>query len=394
MEQIKDLNFESKQVHAGHIDDEYGSAAVPIYQTSTFRFRDAEHGAACFAGKEKGYIYTRIANPTIKALEDNIAELEGGFGGIATGSGMAAATTLYIALLGQDQHIISTDAIYGPARGVIENHFSRFGVQYSYIDTSEPDNIIKSIRKNSKVLYIETPANPTLNLTDLRKCSEIAREYGLILVVDNTFCSPFLQNPLSFGADIVFHSVTKFINGHADVVGGIIVTRTEELYKIIRPVMVSMGCCMDPHQAYMVLRGVKTLSLRIERAQQNAEQIAKFLFNHPKVAWIKYPGLVSHPQYELARKQMRGFGSMLSFGLKGGFDAGKKLMNSVKLSTLAVSLGGVETLIQHPASMTHATVPQDEKLKAGITDDLIRYSVGIENIKDLIADLDQALGKV
>jgi len=394
MEQIDDLSFESKQVHAGHFHDEYGSAVVPVYQTSTFRFRDADHGAACFAGKEKGYIYTRIANPTIKALEDNIAELEGGFGGIATGSGMAAATTLYMALLSKDQHIISTDAIYGPARSVIENHFSRFGVQYSYVDTSEPDNIIKSIRKNSKLLYIESPANPTMKLSDLRKCSEIAKKNGLILVVDNTFCSPFLQNPLAFGADIVFHSVTKFINGHADVVGGIIVTRNEELYKMIRPVMVSMGCCMDPHQAYLVLRGVKTLSLRIERAQQNAGQIADFLYNHPKVAWIKYPGLPSYPQHDLAKKQMRGFGSMLSFGLKGGFEAGKRLMNSVKLSTLAVSLGGVETLIQHPASMTHAKVPQDEKLKAGITDDLVRFSVGIENIKDIINDLEQALEKV
>jgi methionine-gamma-lyase len=394
MEQTENLHFESKQVHAGHFDDEFGSASVPIYQTSTFRFRDAEQGAACFAGKDKGYIYTRIANPTIKALEDNITQLEGGYGGIATGSGMAAATTLYMALLGQNQHIISTDAIYGPARGVIENHFSRFGVNYSYIDTSDPDNIVKSIRKDSKILYIETPANPTMNLTDLKKCSEIAKENGLILVVDNTFCSPYLQNPLSFGADIVFHSVTKFINGHADIVGGIIVSRTEELYKKIRPVMVSMGCCMDPHQAYMVLRGVKTLSIRIERAQQNAMEVARFLLNHPEIAWIKYPGLPSHPQYELAKKQMRGFGSMLSFGLKGGFEAGKKLMNSVRLSTLAVSLGGVETLIQHPASMTHASVPQNEKIKAGITDDLVRYSVGIENINDIIADLEQALKKV
>jgi len=394
MKQIENLHFESKQVHAGHLDDEYGSAAVPIYQTSTFRFRDADQGAACFAGADKGFIYTRIANPTIKALEDNISQLEGGFGGIATSSGMAAATTLYIALLGQNQHIISTDAIYGPARGVIENHFSRFGVHYSYVDTSEPDNIIKSIRKNSRVLYIETPANPTMSLTDLSKCCEIARKYGLVLVVDNTFCSPFLQNPLSFGADVVFHSVTKFINGHADVVGGIIITRTEELYKKIRPVMVSMGCCMDPHQAYLVLRGVKTLSIRVERAQQNAMQIASFLMDHPKVAWIKYPGLETHPQHDLAKKQMRGFGSMLSFGLKDGFKAGKKLMNSVKLSTLAVSLGGVETLIQHPASMTHASIPQNEKLKAGITDDLVRYSVGIENINDLINDLEQALEKV
>jgi methionine-gamma-lyase len=394
MEQNKDLNFESKQVHSGHFEDEYGSAVVPIYQTSTFRFRDADHGAACFAGKDKGYIYTRIGNPTITALEENISQLEGGYGGIATSSGMAAATTLYIALLGKDQHIISTDAIYGPARGVIENHLSRFGVQYSYINTSDPDNIIKSIRKESKVLYIETPANPTMNLTDLSKCSEIAREHGLILVVDNTFCSPYLQNPFDFGADVVFHSVTKFINGHADVVGGIIVTKTEELYKKIRPVMVTMGCCMDPHQAYMVLRGVKTLSIRIERAQENAMQIARFLQNHPKIAWVKYPGLESHPHYELAKKQMRGFGSMLSFGLKGGFEAGKKLMNSVRLSTLAVSLGGIETLIQHPASMTHASVPRDEKLKAGITDDLVRYSVGIENINDLINDLNQALAKV
>jgi methionine-gamma-lyase len=394
MEQTKNLNFESKQVHSGHIEDEYGSAVVPIYQTSTFRFRDADHGAACFAGKDKGYIYTRIGNPTITALEDNISQLEKGYGGIATSSGMAAATTLYIALLGKDQHIISTDAIYGPARGVIENHLSRFGVQYSYIDTSDPDNIIKSIRKESKVLYIETPANPTMNLTDLSKCSEIAREHGLLLVVDNTFCSPYLQNPFDFGADVVFHSVTKFINGHADVVGGIIVTKTEELYKKIRPVMVTMGCCMDPHQAYMVLRGVKTLSIRIERAQENAMQIARFLQNHPKIAWIKYPGLESHPHFELAKKQMRGFGSMLSFGLKGGFEAGKKLMNSVRLSTLAVSLGGIETLIQHPASMTHASVPRDEKLKAGITDDLVRYSVGIENINDLINDLNQALSNV
>ncbi len=394
MEQTENLSFESKQVHSGRFDDEYGSAVVPIYQTSTFRFRDADHGAACFAGKDKGYIYTRIANPTITALEDNISQLEGGYGGIATSSGMAAATTLYIALLGKDQHIISTDAIYGPARGVIENHFSRFGVQYSYVDTSDPDNIIKSLRKETRVLYIETPSNPTMNLTDLTRCSEIAREHGLILVVDNTFCSPYLQNPLSFGADVVFHSVTKFINGHADVVGGMIVTGTEELYKKIRPVMVTMGCCMDPHQAYMILRGVKTLSIRIERAQQNAMQIARFLQDHAKIAWIRYPGLESHPQYELAKKQMRGFGSMLSFGLKGGFEAGKKLMNSVRLSTLAVSLGGIETLIQHPASMTHASVPRDEKLKAGITDDLVRYSVGIENINDLINDLKQALEKI
>lgn len=391
---MKKLHFETKQVHSGHYYDEHGSVNVPIYQTSTFRFKDADHGAACFAGEGKGYIYTRIANPTIRALEDNLADLEGGYGGIATSSGMAAATTIYMALLGQGQHIISTDAIYGPARGVIEKHFSRFGVDYSYINTSDTGNILKAIRPDTKVLYIETPANPTMNLTDLRACSEIARKHGLTLVVDNTFSSPYLQNPLELGADVVFHSVTKFINGHADIVGGIIITKTEELYHKIRTLMISMGCCMDPHQAFLILRGIKTLSLRVEKAQQNAMDVALFLSKHPKVSWIKYPGLPSHPHHELARQQMKGFGSMISFGLKGGYDSGKKLMNNVKLSTLAVSLGGVETLIQHPASMTHAAVPGDEKIKAGITDDLVRYSVGIENINDLIKDLEQALNSI
>jgi methionine-gamma-lyase len=391
---MKNLHFETKQIHSGHFHDEFGSVTVPIYQTSTFRFKDAEHGAACFAGDEKGYIYTRIANPTIRALEENMANLEGGYGGIATSSGLAAATTIYMALLGQGHHIISTDAIYGPARGVIEKHFSRFGVNYSYINTSDTKNILEVIRPDSKVLYIETPANPTMNLTDLRACSEIAKQNDLILVVDNTFCSPYLQNPLALGADVVFHSVTKFINGHADVVGGIIVTKSEELYNRIRPLMITMGCCMDPHQAFLVLRGIKTLSIRVDRAQQNAMEIAQFLVNHPKISWIKYPGLPSHPQHKLAKQQMKGFGSMISFGLKGGYEAGKKLMNAVRLSTLAVSLGGVETLIQHPASMTHAGVPPNEKLKAGITDDLVRYSVGIENINDLKEDLVQALGTV
>ncbi len=390
----KEQGFETKQVHAGHFKDAYGSAVVPIYQTSTFEFLDADHGAACFAGEDSGYIYSRIANPTIRAFENNIASLENGFGGIATSSGMGSATTIYMALLGQGQHIVSTDAIYGPARSVIENHFSRFGVEYSYIDTSDTQNILRAIQPNSRVLYIETPANPTMQITDLKACASIAKEHNLTLVVDNTFCSPFLQNPLDLGADVVFHSITKFINGHADVVGGVIVTKTEKLYKKIRPLMVTMGCNMDPHQAYMVLRGVKTLSVRVERAEQNAMMIAEYLEKHSKVRWIKYPGLPSHPQYELAKQQMKGSGSMISFGLKNGFEGGKNLMNNVRLAKLAVSLGGVESLIQHPASMTHAIIPEKEKLKAGITPDLIRLSVGIENINDLLADLEEALKKV
>ncbi len=387
----KDLKFDSRLIHAGALDDPFGSVSVPIYQSSTFAFKNAEHGAACFAGEDDGYIYTRIGNPTITALEENIASLEGGFGGIATSSGMGAATSIYMALLNQGDHILSTDAVYGPSRNIIENHFSRFGVESSYVDSTDIEELKKNIRPNTKILYIETPANPTIGITDLEACAALARENYLIMVVDNTFCSPFLQNPLEYGADVVFHSVTKFINGHADVVGGVIVTATEELYNKIRSMMVLTGCNMDPHQAWLVLRGVKTLSLRISRSQSTAMKIAHYLEDHPRVAWVRYPGLVSHPQYELAGRQMRGYGSMISFGLKGGYEEGKMLMNKLELATLAVSLGGVETLVQHPASMTHAGISAENKAKTGITDDLVRYSVGIEDANDLIADLEQSL---
>ncbi|MDD4209987.1 MAG: aminotransferase class I/II-fold pyridoxal phosphate-dependent enzyme [Bacteroidales bacterium] len=390
----KNKGFNTKLIHAGAFEDEFGSATVPIYQTSTFKFKNAQDGADCFAGKSKGYIYTRIGNPTIRAFEQNIAQLENGFDGIATSSGMGAVSTVYMALLAAGSHIISSDAVYGPARGVLEQDFSRFNVEASFVNTSNTDNIIKAIKPNTKVLYIETPANPTMEITDIAACAAIAKKHGLILVVDNTFCSPYLQKPLDLGADVVLHSITKFINGHADIVGGVIVAKDEKLYKQIRHSMVYMGCNMDPTQAFMVLRGVKTLAIRIERAQENAMKVAEFLATHPKIAWIKYPGLPSHPQYELAKKQMSGFGSMMSFGLKGGFAAGEKLMNNVHLALLAVSLGGVETLIQHPASMTHAAVSKENKLAAGITDELVRFSVGIEDVEDIIADLKNGLDKI
>ncbi len=387
----KNLKFNSKLIHAGEYDFDFGSAVVPIYQTSTFRFNDAQHGADCFAGKSDGYIYTRIGNPTIKVLEDNIAALENGFGGIATSSGMGAVSSVYFTFLGQGAHIVSTASVYGPSRGILEQDFSRFGVEADFVDTSNPEVVRKAIKKNTKVLYIETPSNPTIEIADLEEMVKIAKEHNLITVVDNTFSSPYLQQPLDFGVDVVLHSITKFINGHADIVGGVIVAKNEELYKKIRHSMVYLGCNMDPHQAFMVVRGVKTLAIRIERAQENAMKIAEFLENHPKVAWVKYPGLKSHPQHELAKKQMKGFGSMISFGVKGGLEAGKTLMDNVHLCALAVSLGGVETLIQHPASMTHAAVSHEDKLKAGITDDLVRFSVGIEDVDDIIADLSNAL---
>ena len=390
----KELKFNSKLIHGGGYKDPLGSANVPIYQTSTFAFESAEEAAKCFASDSDGYIYTRIGNPTITALEKLISELENGYDGIATSSGMAAVMTIYTALLNNGDHIVSTDAVYGPSRGLIENHFSRFGVQSSYINTTDIADIEKAIRPNTKMLYIETPANPTIDITDLKACAKLAKDKNILLVVDNTFCSPYLQKPLDYGADVVFHSMTKFINGHADIIAGIIIAKEKTIYEKLRAMMIYIGCNMDPHQAYMVLRGVKTLSIRVKEAQKNAMKVAEFLETHPKVAWVKYPGLKSHPQYLLASEQMKGSGAIISFGLKGGYEAAKIVMNNVKLALLAVSLGGVESLIQHPASMTHAKISGEAKLTAGITDDLIRYSVGIEDIDDIIDDLQNALGKV
>ena len=388
--------FATKVIHGGLDEDDnvYGEVSVPIYQTSTFSFRSADDGADKFSGKKKGYIYTRMGNPTIKALEDCIASLENGYGGLATASGMAAVTTLYMTFLEQGAHIISTDAVYGPSRVVLERDFSRFGVQSSFVNTCEISNIEKAIRPNTKLLFIETPTNPTIQLADIQACARLAKAHNLSLIVDNTFSSPFLQRPLELGADIVFHSLTKFINGHSDIVGGIIIPKTEELFKKIQKVLFYMGGTMDPHQAWLVLRGVRTLALRVEKSVENASKIARFLESHPKVEWITYPGLTNHPQHELAKKQMDGFGSMLSFGVKKGLAGGKILMDNVRLITLAVSLGGIESLIQHPASMTHAAMSPAEKAKAHITDDLVRLSVGCEDYRDLIKDLDQALNKI
>ena len=390
----KHLGINSKLVHAGHQSDPTGSVNVPIYQTSTFAFRDAAHGAALFAGEEDGYIYTRIANPTIRALEENVAELEHGCGAIATSSGMGAVCTVYMALLEAGAHLVSTASVYGPSRTVIEREFSRFGVQSSYVATSDLEQVRSALRPETKIVYIETPANPTMEVSDIQAIADLAHAYGCLVVVDNTFASPYLQTPLDLGADVVVHSVTKFINGHADVVGGVIVAADEALYAQLRKTMINLGCNMDPHQAFLVLRGLKTLGIRIERAQQSAMQIARWLERQPEVECVRYIGLESHPQHEIARRQMRGFGSMISFDLKGGMDAGRQLMNNVRVATLAVSLGGVETLIEHPASMTHAGMSAEMRRAAGFTDGLVRYSVGIEDVGDLIADLRQALDRV
>ena len=387
----KNAGFTSKLIHAGGIHDEFGSAVTPIYQTSTFQFKSADHGARCFSGEEKGYIYTRLGNPTIDDLENTLTELENGYGTVVTASGMAAVNNVYLAILGAGDHMVSHNAVYGPTRSIMEKLYPKLGVESTYVDCTNLENIEKAIQPNTKLLYLETPANPTIGITDIAGAAAIAHKHNVLVCVDNTFCSPYLQKPLDLGADIVLHSMTKFINGHADIVGGAVTAKTKEIFAEIKYVMTNVGFNMDPHQAFLTRRGLKTLSIRIDKAQQNAEKIADYLENHPKIEWVLYPGLKSHPQYELAKRQMSGPGSMLSFEVKGGLEAGKKVMDNVHLALLAVSLGGIETLIQHPASMTHSKLSKEEKLEAGITDGLVRLSVGIEDVDDIIADLEHAL---
>lgn len=388
-------HFDTACIHAGQDPDElFGGVSVPIYQSSTFAFANAEEGADRFSGRSGGYKYTRLGNPTTAALEACVAELEGGGFALATASGMAAVSTAYLAFLAAGQHLVSTDSVYGPSRTLIEREFSRFGVTADFVDTSRPENLQAAIRPTTRLVYLETPANPTLAITDIAAAARIAHAAGALVVVDNTFCSPMLQRPLDLGADVVLHSMTKFLNGHSDVVAGILVTRDRTLADRLKTVLVQMGGTIDPHQAWLVLRGIKTLPLRVRAAQENARRLAEDLTRHPQVAAVTYPGLPGHPQYQLARKQMKGPGAMISFELAGGVEAGRLLMNGVKLATLAVSLGGIETLIQHPASMTHAAVPRAARLAAGIRDGLVRLSVGCETYEDLRRDLFDALDEI
>ncbi len=390
----KRAGFNSKLIHAGDMEDTLGSAVTPIYQTSTFRFKNADHGARCFSGEEKGYIYTRLGNPTIDDLENTLAELENGYAAVVNSSGMAAVNNVYLAFLGTGDHIVGHNSVYGPSRSVMEKFYPKLGVESTFVDCTRLENIEMAIRPNTKLLFLETPANPTMGITDIAGAVAIAHKHNILVCVDNTFCSPYLQKPLDLGADIVLHSMTKFINGHADIVGGCVITKTKALFVDIAYVMKNIGFNMDPHQAWLTRRGLKTLSVRIERAQASSVKIAEFLESHPKIDWVLYPGLNSHPQHELAKKQMAGPGAMMSFVVKGGLTAGKTVMDNVQLALLAVSLGGIETLIQHPASMTHSKLSKEKRLEAGITDGLVRLSVGIEDVEDIIADLDHALSLV
>ena len=391
MTQHEHASLETLAVHAGIGTYEHLPVVPPIFQTSTFAFETADQGAALFAGKKEGYIYSRMGNPTVQALERSVATLEGGHAGLACGSGMAAIHTTLATLLQQGDHLICSDAVYGPTCCLVETILTRFGIESTLVDTSNLDAVREAIRPNTKVIFVETPGNPTLVMTDLEAVSKLAHEHGALVVVDNTFMSPILQRPLKWGVDVVVHSLTKFLNGHADVVGGVIVVKDQERYTQMRKALNHFGGVLPPMESFLVHRGIKTLALRMQRHCENATKVAEYLDNHAAVEWVRYPGLKSHPQHAIGCKQMEGPGGMISFELRGGLEAGRKMMDSVKLCGLAVSLGGVETLIQHPPSMTHATMGAAARQRANITDGLVRLSVGIENVEDIIADLEQAL---
>ncbi len=388
------LSIESKCVHSGVGEYEFGPVVPPIYQTSTFKFESSEHGASLFKGEEKGYIYTRMLNPTVEAMENAVAALEGGHKALGCASGMAAIHTVFASLLKAGDHIICSKSVYGPTATLVATVLTKFNIESTFVNTSDLEKVKAALKPNTKIIYIETPGNPTLETTDLQLVSDLAHENDAVVVVDNTFMSPILQRPFEFGADIVVHSMTKFLNGHADVVAGIVVVKDEETYLNVRKTLNQIGGVIDPFNSFLVHRGLKTLAIRMERHSESAMVVAEFLEAHPKVKWVRFPGLKSFPQYDVAVKQHSAPGGMISFELKGGLESGRVLMNSVEFCQLAVSLGGVETLIQHPASMTHLSMGKEARESAGITDGLVRLSIGIENVKDIINDLEESLDKV
>ncbi|MCO7126370.1 bifunctional cystathionine gamma-lyase/homocysteine desulfhydrase [Sporolactobacillus shoreicorticis] len=369
-------------IHAGIFGDEFtGSVTVPIYQTSTYQQEEV--------GKTKGYDYSRSGNPTRHALEVLIQELEHGKAGFAFGSGMAAISSVLM-LLNSGDHLVITDDVYGGTYRVIDKVFKRLGISATFVDTSIPENIEKAITDKTRALYLETPTNPLLKVTDIRKAAEIAHRHDLILIVDNTFATSYWQHPLDLGADIVLHSATKYIGGHSDVVAGLVAVASDELAERLYFIQNSVGAVPGPQDAWLLVRGIKTLGLRMEQIEKNANQIAKFLQSHPKVKKVYYPGLETHPGHALAAKQASGFGGMISFDA-GDESAVNQILAKTRYFTLAESLGAVESLISVPAKMTHASIPKPRRDELGITDGLIRLSVGIEDAQDLIEDLEQAL---
>lgn len=378
------MKFETKAIHAGQEHDPTtGAVIVPVYMTSTF--------AQESPGKHKGYEYSRTKNPTRSALEKCAAALENGRYGLAFASGMAAINNV-LGLLKTGDHLICTDDMYGGTFRLLDKVYKDFGLDFSLVDTTSPANIESAIRPNTRLVWIESPSNPLLRLTDLEAVARIGRERGIITAIDNTFATPYFQRPLEFGIDIVVHSTTKYLGGHSDVVGGLVITSNDEHFKRLRFCQNAVGGVCGPMDAWLVLRGIKTLAVRMKEHAANAIEVARFLESHPRVARVFFPWSPSHPQHALARKQMSGMCGMVSFEIKGGLEDARRFLESVKIFTLAESLGGVESLIEHPASMTHSHIPAEIRKKTGISDSLVRLSVGIENVEDLLADLSAALG--
>lgn len=390
-----EYGFATKAIHAGKTKDMYGALTTPIYQTSTFEFESSSHGAEIFAGKKAGYAYSRLSNPTTSVLEAKLAALEGGEACLVTSSGMGAITSLIWSLVSSGDHIVSDKTLYGCTYEFLAHHIQRMGVKVDFIDTSDEEALKNALKPNTKILYLETPANPNLKITDLKNVSKIAHEYNssIKVVCDNTFASPYLQNPLKEGVDVVVHSATKYINGHGDLLAGVVVGDAQTVMGArVVGVKDMTGSVIAANEAFLLLRGIKTLQIRMERHCQSAMEIAEFLDKNPKIEKVFYPGLPSHKGYEVAKRQMHnGFGGMISFIVKGGRQAASKFVDSLQLCTLAVSLGDAETLVEHPASMTHSTYNAQELEQAGIPEGLVRLSVGLECVEDIIADISQAL---
>ena len=375
------MRFSTRAIHAGQDPDPVtGSVTVPVYLTSTYQ----QPGP----GKEGKYVYSRTANPTRTALEECLASLEVGRYGLAFSSGMAATTTILLSLKKGD-HVIAGDDIYGGTYRLFEQVLRNYGLQFTYVNPENPDNVENALRKNTRLVWIETPTNPLMRIVDIRQISKISKKAHALLVVDNTFMSPYLQNPIEHGADIVVHSTTKYLGGHSDLIGGATITKNEDVQSRLKYLQNAVGAIPGPLDCYLVLRGIKTLAVRMDRHNENTRTISEFLAKQPKVEKVNYPGLPDHPQRGIIKRQMKGNGGMLSFQLKGGFNQCKKLLESLRIFTVAESLGGVESLIEHPASMTHASVPRERRLKLGISDNLIRVSVGIEDAEDLVQDLNR-----
>ena len=388
-------NIETQAIHSGRINDEqFGSLATPLYQTSTFIFENAQQGADRFAGEAEGYIYSRLGNPTTRQLEMRVAAMEGMEDAAATATGMGAVSGALLANLSCGDHLISSKAVYGCSFALMNHQLTRWGIEVTFVDMANPAEIEAAIKPNTKVMFLETPVNPNLAVYDLAVIGKIAQQHNIISVVDNTFLTPVLQQPRKYGIDIVVHSATKYLNGHGDVVAGIICGTAEMIMNIKMTVLKDIGATMSPHDAWLIMRGLKTLPIRMERHCSNAEKIAEFLEAHESVSQVYYPGLKSHPGPKFIGSQMKAAGGVIAFEIKSDLAGGGDFINRMQLFSIAVSLGDAESLIQHPASMTHSPYTQEERLAAGISDSLIRISVGLENVDDLMADLSQSLDLV